>query len=461
MTSHQPEGGGLPAWTYQSAIPEVIWPAIPAGDGATSLGILFQLESSQWLSADRLREFQMGQLAVLLRHAYSSVPHYRQAWSGLYDPDAPLTPERFSRLPRLTRRELQAGFDSLKSGAVPASHGPVSEVRSSGSTGAAVRVLKTRLTQLIWNALTLRDHHWHRRDLRGKLAAIRLGRTPGTFDNWGPATQGVLETGQSVVISAREDVDSQLRLLEREQPDYLITYPSLVRELARRSIEQRGRLSSLREVRTFGELVGPETRDLCDRAWKVPLSDVYSAEEVGYIALQCPRDAHYHVQSEDVLVEILDEGNRPCTPGQTGRVVVSSLHNFAMPLIRYELGDYAEVSEPCPCGRGLPALRSIAGRVRNMLVTASGARYWPALGDRKFFEIAPVVQRQVVQKDYDLIEVRLVVAAPLAQEQERRLRELILSGLPPGFRLSFVYCEDIPRSAGGKFEDFISEVAIR
>lgn len=461
MIVPESERGDRSAWKFQSALQGAVWPAIPAGDGAATLGIVFQLESTQWLSPKRLLERQMNQLEPLLRHAFASVPHYRQTWSAVYNPDAPLTLERFSRLPLLTRSELQTGFDSLKSGNAPASHGAVSEVRSSGSTGAAVRVLNTRLSQLLWNALTLRDHLWHRRDLGGKLAAIRLGRTPGAFGNWGHATLGLLETGPSVVLSAREDVDSQLRWLESEQPDYLMTYPSIARDLAHRSIELRVRLPRLREVRTFGEMLAPETRDLSEQAWSVPVTDVYSAEEVGYLALQCPENPHYHVQSEAVLVELLDEQGKACGPGEIGRVVVTLLHGFAMPLIRYDIGDYAEVGEACPCGRGLPVLRRILGRVRNMLTTSSGLRYWPALSDRKFSEIAPVLQRQVVQKDFDTLEVRMVVGRPLTKDEESRLRDLILSGLPAGMRLDFAYCSSILRGAGGKFEDFISEVSPR
>ena len=133
------------------------------------------------------------------------------------------------------------------------------------------------------------------------------------------------------------------------------------------------RLPGLREVRTLGEASTPDLRALCREAWGVPLVDVYSAEEVGYIALQCPEHEHYHVQAESVLVEILDERGAPAPPGETGRVVVTDLHNFAMPLVRYEIGDYAEVGEPCACGRGLPVLRRIVGRVRNMLRDARAA----------------------------------------------------------------------------------------
>jgi phenylacetate-CoA ligase len=131
------------------------------------------------------------------------------------------------------------------------------------------------------------------------------------------------------------------------------------------------RFPRLREVRTSGEPVGATTRQLCRDAWNVPVTDVYAAAEAGCIALQCPGSEHYHVQSESVLVEVLDGWNRACAPGTVGRVVVTTLQNFAMPLVRYDIGDLAEVGAPCPCGRGLPVLTRIAGRVRDTPVSGA------------------------------------------------------------------------------------------
>lgn len=450
--------GDTPPWEFQSALPGIAWPAVPENGAAAALALLFQLEQSQWLSAESLRERQMRQLEILLRHAHASVPWFRESWGAAFDPALPLTQERFAALPLLTRRDLQGNFETLKSRNIPAAHGATGEAQSSGSTGTPVRVLKTKLTILLWNVFTLRDHLWHRRDLKGKLAAIRHGITEGEFDNWGPATSGLVSTGPSVSLGIRTDIAAQLHWLQQHEPDYLMTYPSVLRELAQRSLERGVRLTRLREVRTLGELLTPEVRELCRQAWSVPVTDVYSADEVGYVALQCPQHEHYHIQSEGVLVEILDDHDQPCAPGQVGRVVVTSLHNFATPLIRYELGDYAEPGEPCSCGRGLPVLRRVMGRVRNMLVAAGGKKYWPTFGARTLTEVAPVLQSQFAQKEFDLVEARLVIAAPVTAEQESRLRQRILSRLPQGFRLTFVYCEQISRGAGGKYEDFVCEV---
>jgi phenylacetate-CoA ligase len=446
------------AWRFESAVPGAGWPAVPAPGGAQALAILHQLEQSQWLAPEALQELQLGQLAILLRHAHATVPFYKASWAGAYDPAAPLTPARFARLPLLARRDLQDGFAQLRSTHPPAAHGAPEERRTSGSSGAPVRFLGTPLDGLYWNAFTLRDHLWHGRDLSLKLAVIRRETERSDAANWGPATQGLVVTGRSVGNAVRADARAQIEWLREQRPGCLFTYPSLVREMARLSIRDGIALPGLREVRTLAEALGADDRALVREAWGVPLTDLYSASEAGYLALQCPAHEHYHVQSENVLLEVLDDSGAPCAPGQIGRVVVTPLHGFAMPLVRYDIGDYAELGEPCSCGRGLPVLKRILGRVRNMLTTADGRRYWPVFGTRALMDSAPVRQYQFVQKTTDLVEARIVTDTPLSEDQEARFRERVLSLLPAGLALRFAYVADIPRAASGKFEEFVSEL---
>lgn len=448
-----------PPWHYRSSVSGADWPAVPDPRGASLLALLFQLERTQWLPPAELRALQDRQLAELLRHAWETVPYYRECWQTAFDPAQPLTPEGFARLPLLTREQLRDRYADLQSARAPREHGQHGHLRTSGSTGTPLRILNTQINDLLWSAITLRDHAWHGRDLGGKLAAIRQGVQAEVTPGWGPATDSLVETGPCVLLPVNTPVNAQLEWLAREQPDYLLSHPSNIAELARQSLARGLRLPRLREVRTSGEMLPEGLRELCRDAWDVPVTDMYSANETGYIALQCPAGTRYHVQAESVLVEVIDAAGQPCAPGGIGRVVVTSLQNFAMPLVRYEIGDYAEVGAPCPCGRGLPVLERIVGRVRNMLVLPSGERAWPAFALRALMDEIPLLQHQFVQKSLDLIEARLVTAAPLSAAQENRLREHLLAKLPPGFRMDFVYCETIPRSAGGKFEDLISEVA--
>jgi phenylacetate-CoA ligase len=127
-----------------------------------------------------------------------------------------------------------------------------------------------------------------------------------------------------------------------------------------------------------------------------------------------------------------------------------------MPLIRYDTRDYAEAGEPCPCGRGLPTLRRVLGRKRNMLILPSGEKRWPLTGFTKYREVAPVRRYQLVQLDLETIEARLVSDRKLSESEEAALAGIMREWLGHPFRIRFVHLEAFPSHPGGKFEDFIS-----
>jgi phenylacetate-CoA ligase len=260
-------------------------------------------------------------------------------------------------------------------------------------------------------------------------------------------------------MSFSVDVPAQAGWLQRHAPEYVLTYPNNLMALLRHFSRLGERVPRLREVRTIGETVTPELRAACRAVWDVPIVDAYSSNELGYLALQCPESGLYHVMAESVMVEILRADGTPCAPGETGRVVVTSLHNFAMPLLRYELNDYAEAGGPCSCGRGLPTIARILGRSRNMLRLPGGGERWPLVGFDRYREIAPIRQYQLVQRTLEEIEARFVTDRPLTREEEERLASVIQSSLGHAFRVSFTYLEGgIPRGPGGKFEEFVSWV---
>lgn len=437
------------------------WPAVPAPAAAAQLALLHQLAETQWWKPEALERAQLRQLAIVLRHATATVPFYRERLAGI-DLRAPLTPERWRELPFLTRRDIQDAGDALQSRRIPQAHGRPHASQTSGSTGQPVKTFGTGLTRLVWRTLTLREHLWQERDLGAKLCAIRIaanaeGPEGRTRMGWGPATDALLRTGPISVLSLKTDIGVQAQWLARQDPVYLLSYPTNLLALARRCRELGLRIPSLREVRAIGETVTPALREAVQEAWGAKITDLYSSQEVGYIALECPSGSGlYHLQSEALRVEILDEANHPCAPGEVGRVVASTLHNFAMPLVRYDMRDYAEVGPPCPCGRGLPTLAKVLGRKRNMLVLPGGEQRWPLTGFMKYREIAPIRQYQLVQKDLENIEARLVVDRPLDGKQETALAEVICRYLGHAFRISFTYLDAFPPHPGGKFEDFIS-----
>ena len=420
-------------------------------------------DKSQWWSADQLSEFQFRHLLRLCAHAYKTVPYYH----GLFDrggiTSSQINPGDWHKVPILKRTALQE--HEILSRSIPARHGRRSVVQTSGSTGQPVRVYGTGWMNRIWEAVTVRDHLWHGRDFSGSLAVIRYSSKldesgeGAMADHWGRSTAGLYQTGPSMMFSVHAGIDRQLNWLAKQQADYLLTYPSNLSALLERSEERNMQFERLREVRTISEMVPPELRNVCREQWGVKLVDSYTSQETGYIALQCPDHDHYHIQSESVLVEVLNDEDEPCQPGEIGRVVLTSLHNYASPLIRYEIGDYAEVGEPCPCGRGLPVLKRIVGRQRNMLVLPNGERRWPVTGSMAFDRVISFRQFQMIQHSLEEIEVKLVVPEPVSKEQESELTDIIHRSLGHPFNITFTYHDEIPRSAGGKFEDFKSNIA--
>lgn len=457
-----------PYRNLKSSVAGIAWPAIPDPVAANLLALLTQLEDSQWWQPEQLLQKQLEQFGLLAAYAHLHSPFFRARFdqAGL-NTDRPWTIEAFSKIPLLTRAELMQDAAQINCRAVPREHGAIREVQTSGSTGQMISVLRTEASQLFWLALAMRDHLWHQRDFSATLAVVKA-LTPSMDDpaeaariGWGHPATLLLATGPSYAQPLAMDVAQQAEWLMRRDPHYLLTYPSNLNALLDIFEKRGGFPPALREVRTIGETLSDETRERCRKLGGVKVVDMYSSQEAGIIALQCPVSGFYHAQSESLLVEVLDDAGQPCKPGETGRIVITDLHNFATPLIRYEIRDYAEVAPPCPCGRGLPALARILGRRRNMVVFPNGERHWPLLGAYRFREVADIKQYQAVQHAPDDIEVKLVTEHPLSGEQEARLTSIIHNALGHAFHLRFSYFkEELPRTRGGKFEEFVSLVNI-
>jgi phenylacetate-CoA ligase len=450
----------------RSSIPEITWPAWSTLEAAHLLAILHQLDQSQWWTPDALARMQFRQLTPLVRHAYRTAPayHARLAEAG-YTGGEEISASLWRRIPVLSRRDVQQAGGSLHSTSVPAAHGPTTSTATSGSTGTPVTVKKTALEQIYWQAFTLREELWQRRDFRAKLAIIRAFHAKhSTYpagslrESWGPPVASVFPTGPCALLDISTGLAQQAEWMVRQNPTYMLSSSTNLMFLARHCREAGLRLPALRAVRSFGEIVDAEVRDTCRDIWGVEVADIYTTVEAGYLALQCAEHDHYHVQSESALVEILDEAGEPVSPGQLGRVVVTPLHNFATPLLRYEVGDYAELGETCPCGRGLPVLKRILGRGRDIVVLPSGERRFGWLSSRGFAKIEALIQHQIVQKSPEEMEVKLVAHRPLTQEEIAIVRATIVQGFGHDFVLTFSYHDELPRSASGKFFVFRSEV---
>ena len=351
-----------------SAVTGIVWPALPHAAAQTMLAAQFQLERSQWWPAAQLAAHQLEQLRALVAFAVQQVPHYRaRAATGLPAPAADpraLTWDDYARWPILTRADLHAHSAALLATGVPQDHGGTSWNFTRGTTGAPARVAVTTVAHFFRSALDMRQQFWHDLDFSLTLAQIRPNVSRGHAPGWGAAPNVAYETGPALTLPLATDIDAQLEWLLAEAPGYLRSTASNLRSLLLLSRETGRAPRGLDALLTGDEPVPADLRTLAREVWGARVIDTYTCTETGVIALQCPRHDHYHAQAETAVVEVLRDDGRPCAPGETGRVVVTDLVNFGMPLLRYAPGDYAEAGAPCDCGRGLPVLNRIVGRRR-------------------------------------------------------------------------------------------------
>ena len=458
-----------------SAMPGAVFPAVPPQAAAAMLSVLHQFRVTERLPPAELEDLQFRQLGELLAHAARAVPYYgpvlREAG---YRPGEPVTAELWRRLPVLTRAHAQAAGAQLHARELPAGHGSVATATTSGSSGRPVTIRKTALFQFYWQCLVVRDHEWQARDFRATWMAVLRDdqRTDPAkqgplrrMANWGGPLAVIYPTGPGLFLDYRANAAELLAVLLQERPAYLVTFPSLLRELLRESQATGMRPSGLREVRTTGEALAPELRDLTLNAWgqagacPLRVTEVYSSAETGIIATPCREQNALHTQAEGVRLEILRADGRPCETGEEGRVVLTSLHNFAMPLIRYEIGDRAVFGPPCACGRTLPVLAAIPGRARDMLTLPDGQRRFPYYAHNTIMQVDAIVQHQVAQTALDEVEIRLVVRRPLTPAEEAHIVAAASRGLGGAHRVRLAYRSEIPRQASGKFAEFTNEFA--
>lgn len=444
----------------RSATPGLAWPGIPGAGGRKLLSVLFQLDLSQWQDADSLQEAQIRQLRPLLAHALANCPHYREQRGRVGISLEAFSAADFRNWPILHKRDAAALGSRLRADSLPQGHGGLHWSATSGSTGMPLRIALSDVNALIQSALVLRSQLWHHMDFGARFAAIKPGVDLAENRDWGPVSSAAWTTGPSFTCDVRTDVTQQLEWLCQVEPAYLLSYGANLLALVEMSATSGKRPKGLRKAVLFGDSAPARLRRLIRDVWNVELVDIYSCGEFGSLAFQCPDQPEcHHVQAESVYLEVLNDDGSLCAPGEPGRVVVTDLHNFAMPMIRYELGDVAIPGPPCRCGRGLPVLTQVLGRYRNMAVDPAGRRFYPAIRTERVLACAPIRQLQMLQLRPDLIEFRYAMDRDLIPAEMDSLRLQLAEAFMYPFELRATRVDAVERAASGKFEEFISLVA--
>ena len=420
------------------------------------------LAQSERLPRPALEAYCNSLLRRLVSFAYRESPFYRDRLGPLFrngdEPDL----RAWTEIPILSRDDLSRERERIDPAALPEEMGAVSLLQTSGTTSARMSFRTCDLARLAAECMMHRLYRWHRFDLKKPLASIRYygsGRR-GYPDGITEPSWCLLESAPHYTLDLRTPIENIIEWLSRRRPTYLLTFPSIAHDLARHA--EAGRITELglKTIIGISEIVSTDTRADVRGALHCEIAQIYACAEMGCIALQSESDEQCLMCEETVHVEIVDARGEPVGPGETGRVVLTSLYNYATPFIRYEIGDYATLSElPCSVGRSLRGLRKIAGRRRNALLAHDGSRRWEdaVISERLLYEIGDHVF-QIRQPDLNTIEVAYIQddarPAPNASALEDHFTALL--GSPIGFRLTPV--KEIARSSGGKRERIVSAV---
>jgi phenylacetate-CoA ligase len=414
-------------------------------------------------------------LGAMLRFASRGVRHYRDAFrhAGIVASDTDPT-KLLAALPILTKLDIQDAGSALRADTLPPGERPGGWAQSSGTTGTPTRVLHSIRSASMSTLLKQREYRWFRLDPSGALAAMRLGsqlprKADGSEIGVGEIARleawphmDNFQTGPFAAMSVFTPTDERIAWMRRECPDYLMTFSETLEHVALAAGDQRP-AESLKAVLSISEELTPSMRGYVERRFGTPVYQNYGLNEIGLVATRC-NAGRYHVHNEHCLVEIVDDAGRACAPGETGRVVVTSLTNFAMPLIRYDSGDLAEtISGDCPCGRTLPSFGEIAGRYGRIVFLPKGtiivvAALRDAIEKMPTDLVRDLREFQIHQYTDRRMELRLVTRALLPEAFFETLRAAWARESGPGAPdLSFRAVNEIPRSPGGKSQVFTSD----
>lgn len=421
------------------------------------------IEANEWLSPVHQAQNQERLLQNLVRFAYERSPFYRDRLAPLFLGHGIVDLSRWKEIPILERAAVFDHGPEMRAMDIPESFGPVGEFRTSGTLGTPLSVAVNGAVSTVANANIARLIGWFGFDRSSGMASIRsYPGDPQSRYPHGYAGKGWLlgHAAPHYRLHVGTPIEQQLEWLARVKASYLRTYPSNAMALAEAVSPEQGRDLGIKMVIAFTETIPDGTRELVAERFGARFASYYSCREIGMIGIECPELPQYHIAMENALVELVDDDGRAVTPGARGRVLVTGLNNYAMPFIRYALGDVAvEAISSCPCGRSLPVIERVEGRVRNAFTFRDGTRVWPrGWLAREMRNFVPFRQYQMVQLDHERIEFRYVPDGTGRNADLSGLTEYAKRMMHPSVEISVVPMQTLPRAKSGKFEDFISLV---
>jgi phenylacetate-CoA ligase len=421
-----------------------------------------QLMESQYWPADRMREYQYEQLTHLLGHARANSPFYATRLDAVFRADGSIDFSRWREIPIVKRQDLVEHRQAMLASNVPPHHGQAQDYSTSGSTGVPLTVRANGIASLAGRAAEFRAFDWHGIDFSQVLCRIvddpAVARWPqGRHGGpWGPPWAYGTSAGRRAEISMFDSYEHMLDFIERAEAQYMITGSTTAHALALEA-ERLHLNTRLGKLFTTGSTPpGPE-REALARVFGASLLQRYASKEANAMGHSCPTGDHFHVHAENVLVEVLRDDGEPCQPGETGTVVVTPFLSTHQPMIRYEQGDLATVGGPCSCGRTLPVLESIAGRLSHVFRFPDGTSTYRRLPESLRAELGARVW-QIAQVEPLRIELRYEPRDPAVRGDEDAVIAFMRSLYPADVELAVRRVDKVPLTPAGKLIEYVYEV---
>ena len=418
---------------------------------------------SEWPERASLDQFRDQRLRELVQHACARVPYYRQRLAA-----AGIDPARFVGMADLGRIPISRKSDlqGLRAGQICASDvDPARLIKheTGGSTGQPFTVRRTFVEERLLNWLRWRARLAVGGNLRDRTAHIAYVSPVPEARNWSADILMALGMCRRQPFDCLRPPEELLREIVAYRPDALWGFASSLARLA--LVPRPELLARLRPHVVFsgGELLTPQVRTLLCETFAVPVRDFYGAAEFNLVAWECPHTGTLHTCDEGAIVEVVDEQGRPVPPGGEGEVVGTALHSFAMPIIRYSLGDVA-VRGPacCPCGNQLSVLSRVQGRHLDYFKLADGTLLHPYRVIELLYQPGMdwVGQYQLIQESAS--EVRLLVQPrrAVAPGCRDRLETAVRACCGRGAAATVELVEQIPSTAKGKHRVAYSKLEI-
>jgi phenylacetate-CoA ligase len=428
-------------------------------DGRRRLAILRQLERSQWLPLETLRARQDARLAAILKYAAAHSPYYQRLFRERGFNPGSFQMNEFQGLPLLTKAIIRDSTEEMLSDEFR--RGSLLEHRTGGSTGVALKVYFDPKWIEPRTADAMRSDQW-----AGYYHGMKIGSL------WGnpPLPKSFKQRMRAFLINRVFYLDT-LDLNDRtighfidrwhhEEPDILFGHSHSLYLFARYVIDHGIMDLRPRGIISTSMMLLANERVVIEQAFGCKVFDRYGSEEVALIAAECERHEGLHLNIEHLYVEFLREDGTAVKPGEEGTIVITDLFNRGMPFIRYQIGDMGVPTDrPCSCGRGLPLMERVTGRVADYLKRRDGSLVaGVSLIERTLTAIPGLAQMQVVQPSAGEIVVNVVRSSDFNAESEQALLTEFRSVFGPGIEVRANYVERIPQERSGKYRFAICRV---